>query len=149
MTRNASKSSKDLGFEEKKKLCCCFRCNLDLTSTKTVSCRLSMPKKKPIQLIAVCKGCGAEMKAGTLVTVEYKKQRMQMSSDQILRRESQKFSGQSAFSSPFTEIVEKKISSSSRRRKLASKLQCILASQTPTRKETSLQDFLEVFKVNI
>uniref|UniRef100_A0A2K6VUW7 Uncharacterized protein n=1 Tax=Onchocerca volvulus TaxID=6282 RepID=A0A2K6VUW7_ONCVO len=168
MTRNASQTLKNLGLKDKKELCHCFRCNLDLTSTKTVSFRLSVPKKKvkkskwkrqrrPAQLIAVCKGCGAEMKGGILATLEYEKQRMRMSSDQILRRGTGRSSKQSAFSTPnisfretpiSNEIVEKKISSSGRRRKSTSKLQRILASQTPIRKEPSLQDFLEIFKIS-
>ncbi|VDK62926.1 unnamed protein product [Onchocerca ochengi] len=150
MTRNASQTLKNLGLKDKKELCHCFRCNLDLTSTKTVSFRLSVPKKKvkkskwkrqrrPAQLIAVCKGCGAEMKGGILATLEYEKQRMRISSDQILRRGTGRSSKQ---------IVEKKISSSGRRRKSTSKLQRILASQTPIRKEPSLQDFLEIFKIS-
>ncbi|VDO45647.1 unnamed protein product [Onchocerca flexuosa] len=46
MTRNASQSLKNMGLKNKKELCQCFRCNLDLTSTKTVSFRLSVPKRK-------------------------------------------------------------------------------------------------------
>ncbi|CAG9537375.1 unnamed protein product [Cercopithifilaria johnstoni] len=168
MTRNASQLLKDLGLEAKTKLCHCFRCNLDLTSTKTVSFRLSVRKRRmkknkwkgyrrPTHLIAVCKGCGAEMKGGALATVDYEKQGMQTSFDQRLRRESRGFSGQSTFSTPETslprtpissQIAEKKISSSARRRKMASKLQLLLSSQTPTRKDTSLQGFLEAFKIN-
>ncbi|EFO27421.2 hypothetical protein LOAG_01057 [Loa loa] len=169
MTRNASQSLEDLGFEGRKKLCYCFRCNLDLTSTKTVSFRLSVPKRKvkknkwkrykrPIQLIAVCKGCGAEMKGGALATVEYKMRCMQTFFDQSLKRESRRFPVHSAFSSPgtsfqetptSTQVMERKISSSGRRRKLTSKLQRILNSQTPVRRTTSLQGFLEAFKISI
>ncbi|VDM11570.1 unnamed protein product [Wuchereria bancrofti] len=172
MTRNASLASKELGLEDKKQLCHCFRCNLDLTSTKTVSFRLSVHKRKAkkskwkkykrrSQLIVVCKGCGAEMKGGAfherLSIKECEKRDMHESFDQSLKRESRRSSVQSAFSTPRTSlretpisshVMERKISSSGRRRKQASKLQRILASQTPIRRETSLQDFLEAFKTN-
>ncbi|VDK77005.1 unnamed protein product [Litomosoides sigmodontis] len=167
MTRSAAQSLRDMGFEEKAKLCHCFRCNLDLTSTKTVSFRLSVPKrkvKKPKSkgnrrpyLIAVCKGCGAEMKGGALATVDYENQGAQTSSSQNSKRLSLGFSGQSSFSSLGTslprtpissQIAEEKISSSARRRKKASKLQLLLSSQTPARSDSNLQDFLETFKIN-
>ncbi|KAK6113235.1 hypothetical protein QQG55_50835 [Brugia pahangi] len=171
LTRNASQALKDSGFEDKKKLCHCFRCNLDLTSTKTVSFRLSVHKRKVkkskwrkykrSQLIVVCKGCGAEMKGGAfherLTIKECERRDINTSFDQSLREESRRSSVQSAFSTPRTSfretpisrhVMERKISSSGRRRKLASKLQRVLASQTPIRRGTSLQDFLEVFKTN-
>ncbi|VBB33109.1 unnamed protein product [Acanthocheilonema viteae] len=97
------------------------------------------------------------MKGGALAVVDCKKQAMETSSDQSLKRESRRFSGQFAFSTPKTssrqtpvssQIAEKKISSSARRRKMASKLQLLLSSQTPIRKDTSLQAFLEAFKIN-
>uniref|UniRef100_A0A0R3RX83 Uncharacterized protein n=1 Tax=Elaeophora elaphi TaxID=1147741 RepID=A0A0R3RX83_9BILA len=169
MTRNASELLKDLGLEEKTKVCHCFRCNLELTSTKTVSFRLSASKRKmkkkckwkrykrPAQLIAVCKGCGAEMKGGALAIRHYERESIEVSFDQSSRRESCGFSERSAFSTPGTSLPEtpisnqitgKKISSSARRRKTASKLQRLLSSQTPIRKDTSLQGFLEAFKIN-
>ncbi|VBB27573.1 unnamed protein product [Acanthocheilonema viteae] len=121
MTRNASQSLKDLGIEKKANLCHCFRCNLELTSTKTVSFRLSVPKikmkknkwrghKRPT-LIVVCKGCGAEMKGGALAVVDCKKQAMETSSDQSLKRESRRFSGQFAFSTPKTSSRQTPVSS--------------------------------------
>ncbi|VDP13716.1 unnamed protein product [Onchocerca flexuosa] len=97
------------------------------------------------------------MKGGILTALEYEKQRMRISSDQILEQGTGRSSKQSAFSTPntsfretpiSTEVVEKKISSSGRRRKSTSKLQRILANQTPIRKEPNLQDFLETFKIS-
>ncbi|VDN25238.1 unnamed protein product [Gongylonema pulchrum] len=79
MTRRASRISKKLAVEGLKKVPKCYRCSLRLNSMDTVSFRLSKTqrrkklrkkkskwRKRPIQLIAVCKGCGIEMKCGTL-----------------------------------------------------------------------------------
>lgn len=57
-------------------------------------------KFRPVQLIAVCKGCGAEMKGGALANDEYKKRGMQNSPDQTSTPGSRRFSGHSAFLSP-------------------------------------------------
>uniref|UniRef100_A0A915PRH1 Uncharacterized protein n=1 Tax=Setaria digitata TaxID=48799 RepID=A0A915PRH1_9BILA len=114
-------------------------------------------QSRSVELIVVCEGCGAEMKGGALATMNRRNKNALMSPDESLRQDSQTFSKQSAFSTSGTSFrgtptisdrkVEK-ISSSARRRNFTSKLQRLLASQTPTRKESNLQGFLEAFKIN-
>ncbi|VDM97314.1 unnamed protein product [Thelazia callipaeda] len=155
ITRDAKNIAETVKLKEKEDRPRCHRCDLEFSGVKTVLLKLSDLQKKakkkgtkvqdrPVQLLVICKGCGAKMVGGMLPSLDTEKRQIE---DECPKT----FSAipvQLNSSQQSLIHCSPKISSSARRRKPASKLQQILSAQTSTSNNSSLENFLETFKIN-